>query len=93
MGKRCWFQVIDPEADPRTATLHSLTDEQMKVEEQRHALFVQNVGNHTDYDSAGKRTVGALHPTSRRDAYYKSASATAARPPYEKTPAIGWFVL
>jgi hypothetical protein len=93
MGKNYWFEVIDPDAEPRAAILRSLTDAELAAEQQRHTLFVQNVGNHTDYDSAGKRSVGALRPSSTWDRYYKSAMATAERPRYDENPVVGWFVL
>jgi hypothetical protein len=75
------------------AILRSLTNEQLASEQQRHARFVQNVGSHTDYDDAGKRSVGELQPSSTWDRYYKSAVATAERPRYDENPVIGWFAL
>lgn len=92
-GKMHWFHVVDPEAEPRQAILRSLTDAELAAEEKRHRLFVQNVGSHTDYDSAGKRDVGALHPSSKWDGFYESAAAAAEGRPYAKNPVIGWFVL
>jgi hypothetical protein len=93
MGKDYWFQVIDPDAEPRAAILRSLTNAELAAEQQRHRLFVQNVGNHTDYDSAGKRSVGALHASGTWDRYYESAVTTDERRRYDENPVIGWFVL
>jgi hypothetical protein len=92
-GQKYWFRVIDRDAEPRAAALQSLTREQLQFEENRHTLFQQHVGTHTDYDSSGKRNVGALRPKSEWQKYYTTVPATAQQPTYEGNPIIGWFEL
>jgi hypothetical protein len=92
-GQKLWFQVIDREAEPRVAILHSLTGDQLQFEEDRHRSFQQHVGGHTDYDSSGKRTVCTLQPPSQWAQFYSAATAAAKRRSYETNPIIGCFEL
>jgi hypothetical protein len=93
-GQKCWFQVVDPEAETRVAVLRSLTKDQLAGEEEDHRLFQEHVGMNTDYDSSGNREVGHLRPVETRQVYYSAATgAEASRQSYGANPIIGWFEL
>jgi hypothetical protein len=58
-GRVHWFQIkggaLDPDEERRDFEIVALSDEQVQAEEERHALWVQHVGNHCGYDENNKR--------------------------------------
>ncbi len=74
----------------RRYVLIELTPEQLNEEMQTHKLFQQFVGVHTDYDAAGKRTVGETRPDTE---WHKFYDVHENKPPkdYTKNKIIGWF--
>lgn len=67
-----WFRLHEENEDTgdRTFEIIKPTPEQLKIEEDRHALFQAHVGIHTDYDENGKRPIGAIHPQSEHHKFY-----------------------
>lgn len=62
----------DPEYDSvRTFHLVRLTPEEWAAEDERHALFREHVGTHTDYDPVTqRRAVGAVKPEAEWAKFY-----------------------
>jgi hypothetical protein len=92
-GEKYWFQVFDETDDNvifRRLLILELSDEQLREEEHWHDLFRQKVGTHTDYDEAGKRQSGILHP---KEVWHEFYDLYRYRLPLDLTNnrIIGWF--
>jgi hypothetical protein len=66
-GRMHWFQIkgdLEPDQEKREFEIIALTDEQIRAEEEHHALWVKYVGSHCDYDENNQRAIGNLRPKS-----------------------------
>lgn len=94
-GEKCYFTLVSEDISPegemsRDFILFKLTEEQARTHTERHELFRKYVGTHTDYDSEGKRSLGATHPQSEWHKYY-DVEKTWRPITLGKEAVLGWF--
>jgi len=72
-GRKHWFRIAAAEVDSeenRIFEIIYLTDDQIRLEEERHVVWVENVGCHCDYDEFNKRPIGNIKPSEKWRNFY-----------------------
>jgi hypothetical protein len=95
-GEKYWFQLADERSSydenilPRRFLIIELLADQLHALESWHEFFQEKVGTHTNYDEAGKRTIGALKPKELWNEFYE-AYAKREQEDFSHNEVIGWF--
>lgn len=96
-GERYWFTCVDmgdDEREARTFHMFEFTEEEWAREDERHALFRECVGTHTDYDQeTGRRNLDGVRPEAGWHRYYDRHPPRAAgeRPNVKKRKPVAAF--
>lgn len=97
-GEKMYFSMKDEddETGRRTFNLYRLTPEQMERELAWHALFKENVGDHTEYgpDGRRRREGTTLKPQEQWAKFYDNYPPYKTREPrhdLSKAELVGWF--
>jgi hypothetical protein len=81
---------------PIVYTVHKLSNEQIELENKKHALFEAYVGFNTNYfDDLTDENYGKMHPSSWHKIYYREANQFPEHPQalWSDETVIGWFTI